>query len=236
VIAVWKRFRVGIMAAAFLAVLHSARCFPQDSIQRIEPAGTPLEQLEPLVDPDPASGHPAPQVVYQGGLLSIQVQGSTLAEVLQAVAKATGAAIEMPPASGQEPIVERTGPGPAREVLARLLNGSNFNFIILSAAESPHVLTHIMLSARGGGRPSALEAAAPASSLVAGPQLYGAGFSASPEDEEPSSEIASPAGQGEGQATSGDKISPEVLDQMQKERLRQRQLQMQQVTPPATPQ
>jgi hypothetical protein len=42
-------------------------------------------------------------------------------------------------------------PGPAPEVLARLLNGSKFNFLILSAASDPRQLDRVILSPRAEG-------------------------------------------------------------------------------------
>ena len=42
-------------------------------------------------------------------------------------------------------------PGPAPEVLARLLNGSKFNFLILSAVDDPAKLDRVILSTRPEG-------------------------------------------------------------------------------------
>ena len=42
-------------------------------------------------------------------------------------------------------------PAPAPEVLARLLNGSKFNFLILSSANDPRVLDRVILSSRPEG-------------------------------------------------------------------------------------
>ena len=64
----------------------------------------------------------APQVSYQGGMLTIVAPNSTLGDILRGVRKYTVADIEIP-ATANERVVPRLGPGPAREVIAELLNG-----------------------------------------------------------------------------------------------------------------
>lgn len=79
---------------------------------------------------------PVARVDYYDGRLTIDAQNSTLAAVLKLVAQKTGASINVPPGSGLEPIVEHIGPGPAKAVLEHLLNGSSFNFVIVSSPQS----------------------------------------------------------------------------------------------------
>jgi len=55
---------------------------------------------------------------------------STLADVLRAVRKLTGAEMEIPP-NATERVVADIGPGPARTVLAELLNGTHFNYVMV---------------------------------------------------------------------------------------------------------
>ena len=45
------------------------------------------------------------------------------------------------------------GPGPAQEVLAHLLNGSKFNFLIMNSASDPRQLDRVILSPRVEGVP-----------------------------------------------------------------------------------
>ena len=85
-------------------------------------------------------------VTYQDGQLTIDVENSTLADVLKLVAEKTGATIDIPPGSGFEPIVEHVGPGPAKDVLRHLLNGSRFNFIIVSSQQRPQYPAQVLLS------------------------------------------------------------------------------------------
>ena len=93
----------------------------------------------------------AAQVTYRNGLLGIRANKVTLSDVLFAVQQRTGAEVSIAPGADQEKIVAEIAPGPAPEVLARLLNGSNFNFLILSAVDDPQKLDRVILSTRPEG-------------------------------------------------------------------------------------
>lgn len=87
-------------------------------------------------------------VSYRDGLLAIHANKVTLSEVLFAVQQRTGADISVAAGAEQERVVAEIEPAPAPEVLARLLNGSRFNFLILSAADDPRRLDRVILSPR----------------------------------------------------------------------------------------
>jgi hypothetical protein len=72
----------------------------------------------------------------------------TLSEILFAVQQRTGAEIAIPAGAEQEKVAVDIPPAPAPEVLASLLNGSKFNFLILSAANDPQRLDRVILSLR----------------------------------------------------------------------------------------
>jgi hypothetical protein len=91
------------------------------------------------------------EVTFRNGLLSIRANKATLSEVLFAVHQRTGADIAIAAGAEQEKVVAELGPAPAPEVLASLLNGSTFNFLILSAPDNPRVLDRVILSQRGPG-------------------------------------------------------------------------------------
>jgi hypothetical protein len=63
----------------------------------------------------------------------------------------TGAEIAIPAGAEQEQVVAEIGPAPAPEVLAQLLNGSRFNFLILSSTSDPRALDRVILSSRPEG-------------------------------------------------------------------------------------
>jgi len=87
-----------------------------------------------------------PQVKYEGSQLTIVAPNSTLADVLRAVRKQTGAEIDIP--SAPDRVVTRLGPGPAREVVAELLNGSRFNYVLLGSPSDDTALTRVVLVAK----------------------------------------------------------------------------------------
>jgi hypothetical protein len=102
----------------------------------------PLDQL-------PAA---PPQVDYRDGRLTIVAQNSTLSDILREVHKRTGASIDVPPGA-TEHVVARLGPAPAREVLATLLNGSSFNYVMVGSATDPAVLSSVVLTSKPAGGP-----------------------------------------------------------------------------------
>jgi hypothetical protein len=101
------------------------------------------------ITPPPA---PPPLLVsFQGGMLTITSNKANLSEVLFAIHQRTGADIAIPAGAEQEKVVAEIGPASAPEVLSRLLNGSKFNFLILSSASDPATLDRVILSARPEG-------------------------------------------------------------------------------------
>jgi len=98
----------------------------------------PLDSISPV----------APQVSYQNGQLTIVAPNSTLGDILRAVKKQTGAEIEIPVATDR--VVTHLGPGPVREVMADLLNGSRFNYVLLGSADDSNLLTHVVLVPKTG--------------------------------------------------------------------------------------
>jgi hypothetical protein len=111
-----------------------------------------------------------PKVSYQNGLLSIVAQNSTLGDILRDVHKLTGASIETPP-NASERVVTRLGPGAPRDVLASLLNGSAFNYVMMGSSSNPTGLASIVLTAKpvGGAAPTAANPYQPAQSIYTAP-------------------------------------------------------------------
>jgi hypothetical protein len=89
----------------------------------------------------------APEVLFQAGQLTISAQNSTLGDILKAVRVQTGATIELP-GNAPERVVGHFGPAPARDVLALLLNGSHFNYLLLGSPTDPAALDRVILIAK----------------------------------------------------------------------------------------
>lgn len=158
-----SKFRkIGFVVALSLAILcpavFTSAQAAGSSQRRAIKARAKKAELPPLpsgptgpVQPMPldAIASMPPQVTYENNQLTIVASNSTLADVLRAVRKTTGAEIDVPAAP--ERVVTHLGPGPARDVLADLLNGSRFNYVLLGAAGNDTALTRVVLVAKTEG-------------------------------------------------------------------------------------
>lgn len=72
------------------------------------------------------------QVNFKAGQLSIQSNGCSLQQVLEAVQEKTGIQLDMPPLAATVPITVNIEPGEPTAVLATLLAGTKFNYIIVA--------------------------------------------------------------------------------------------------------
>lgn len=130
---------------------------PQKQVQPLPalPAYTPAP-LEPL----PLEQVPvvAPRVHFSDGKLTIVAHNSTLSDVLKEVREQTGAEFEIP-SNANERVVADLGPGPARSVLADLLNGTHFNYVMVGSTKDPTAIQSIILTPRTGGPDTTITAA-----------------------------------------------------------------------------
>jgi hypothetical protein len=86
-----------------------------------------------------------PTVTYQDGKLTIIAKNSTLKDILQTVCEQTGAQMDIPE-DAKERVVLRLGPGSPRDVMAALLNGSHFNYVMVGSVQDPSALTTVVLT------------------------------------------------------------------------------------------
>jgi hypothetical protein len=108
------------------------------------PTDAPQEVLPLTPEQRPAA---APIVIYLNGKLSISAKNSTLSDVLRAIANKTGANIDIPE-NANERVVSQLGPGLARDVLASLLNGSHFNYVMVGTENDPNSVARVVLTAK----------------------------------------------------------------------------------------
>ena len=187
------------------------------------PSGTqgPVPQV-PL-DAIPAV---APQVSYQDGLLTIVAPNSTLGDILRGVRKHTSADIEIPP-TANERVVTRLGPGPAREVVAELLNGSRFNYILLGSPADASLLMRVVLVPKNGpDNPATQTAEAGKPASTADASVAEAPEQDAQEDNSDDNQQDQPV-EAEQQAPPTEQPAVRTPQQMLQE-MQQRQLQMQQ--------
>jgi hypothetical protein len=148
----------GLLVAAALCLPSAGRADTQTAhrqhkvVKKQQPLPPPLPSgTQGPVPQVPLDAIPAvaPQVSYQDGQLTIVAPNSTLGDILRGVRKHTAADIEIP-ATANERVVTRLGPGPAREVVAELLNGSRFNYILLGSPADASQLVRVVLVAKTG--------------------------------------------------------------------------------------
>jgi hypothetical protein len=70
-------------------------------------------------------------VTFENGILRIHAEKATFAQVLSEVQRQTHAEIAIPAGAEQEEVDADLGPAPVLEVLASLLNGTPYNFILV---------------------------------------------------------------------------------------------------------
>lgn len=159
----WPRLRqISFLLLLIMAVALSAwaQTAAKSKKQKQKPKAAKAAQVQPAetAAPTPPPPPPTPEqmparpptVSYQNGQLSIVAPNSTLSDILQAVKSKTGAAIDIPPGANER-VVSRFGPGPARDVLAALLNGTHFNYVMIGSDANPTSVAQVILTPRAGG-------------------------------------------------------------------------------------
>ena len=119
----------------------------------------PQEELPPPEPPKPdwpalAEAHPA-EVQFDGSALTVRAANSSLKQILDSIATATGLKIEG--FSTDQRVFGNYGPAPARAILSQLLQGSGYN-ILMVGEQGSGTPRQLVLTTTGGA------AAAPAQS------------------------------------------------------------------------
>jgi hypothetical protein len=124
-------------------------------------APAPATPPEPEAPKWPANEKPTPaSVTWDSQGLRIDAANSSLAQILQDVSTATGATVEG--FDTDQRVFGVYGPGPARDVLSQLLQGSGYN-VVLVGDQGQGTPREIVLSVRHAGATPAAVKPAPAS-------------------------------------------------------------------------
>ena len=150
--------RTKLLLSIFLAVALAPFALAQTAPHHKSHKAKPVKPLVlPPLPPGPLPQVPldqlpavAPQVSYQNGSLTIVAENSTLGDILREVRKRTGASIDVP-GNATERVATRLGPGPARDILTTLLNGTSFNYVMVGSAGDPTALASVVLTPRPAG-------------------------------------------------------------------------------------
>lgn len=226
----------GILFSADTASADTAQVKHHHKIKKVQPQAPPLPsgptgpiQQMPLDSMAPV----APHVTFENGQLTIDAPNSTLGDILRAVRKQTGAEIDIPDA--RERVATTIGPAPAQEVMAELLNGSRFNYVLLGSPQDPKALTRVVLVARSAAemanhpapaQPTADQANADQSQPDMSSDTADAD-TAQPTDDNSTPDQNADQPAADDQQNQGVKTPQELLQEMQ-----QRQLQLQQQNNP----
>jgi len=152
-------FLVLVLASVSSFAVPQKKAHPQKKQQKAEPITNALVEAAPAQQPAPPPPTPEqgpsspPEVSYQGGQLVIVARNSTMGDVLNAVKQKTGASVEMPAVSSER-VAGKFGPGAPRDVMAQLLNGSHYDYVLLGSPADPGALKKVVLMARASGPPA----------------------------------------------------------------------------------
>lgn len=199
------------------------------------PTGVPVQQM-PL---DSIAAVP-PKVTYANNQLTIVAPNSTLADILRAVRKETGAEIDVPVAP--ERVVTTLGPGPARDVLSDLLNGSRFNYVLLGAPGNETVLTRVVLVPKSSvgtpepTQPVQQQAAVQGAPAAPAPEADASADSADADPPDDNSNAVDDSADQQANDDQSNQEQPAVkTPQQMLQEMQQRQLQLQQQQPSGQP-
>jgi hypothetical protein len=145
----WTSVPVTILLALAPAVVAA-----QSPAAHFGPAAQPQSQTQtpaptnvPALSPSQRMPSP-PGVSYTDGKLTVTANNSTVQDVITAVHGATGTAFQVNGGPLQDRLFGQYGPGPVNAVLEQILRGSGFNYILVSAPETPGQVKNATLMAK----------------------------------------------------------------------------------------
>lgn len=155
----WRLFSIvtlslGLTLCASAATQQHKSHKTKASKPAVQPQPAPPVQQQPAPEPPPTPEHgPAspPEVTFRNGQLTIVARNSTLSDVLNQVRSKTGASIDMPATPSSDRVAGQFGPGAPRDVMAQLLNGSHFDYVMVGSPSDPSGLKKVVLTAKMNG-------------------------------------------------------------------------------------
>jgi hypothetical protein len=93
-------------------------------------------------------------VTYRDGLLTVTATNSSLGALLNAIRNKAGIQFDGLENGANEHVAIAMGPAPEGEVLAAILGGSNFDFVVMERPDSPGIVQRVVLTPKGGAAPA----------------------------------------------------------------------------------
>ena len=151
---------------------------PQGQFCKRERSGQNSLRPSVTADQSDAASEPAQPVTtppiaqLTDGKLTIRANGQDFASVLESVRSVTGVTIDMPSAIDSEPVFLSMGPTSIADALVALMDGSDYNYIIVGSEKDPRLVKRLILTRRTSAAPAMLVASTQG---AAGgqPSLYG---------------------------------------------------------------
>jgi len=178
-----------------------------------------------------------PRVTFRNGLLSIHADNSTMADVMSAIRRATGASLDLPASAAGERVVSDLGPAAPNDVLVKLLDGSRFDYVILQSPQNPSLVQFILFHEKGASTLAASNAGGSPQPIFNQPQPEPPAEIPEDQTEPPAQEIpdqAVPAQDQQQQPAAEGQQQPKTPEQLLEE-LKQMQRQQQQQQPQQPP-
>lgn len=98
------------------------------------------------IPPTPEQMPPsAPRINYQNGLLTVESSNSRLLDILNGIRHQTGIQFEGIQAATDR-VAGKFGPAPPEQVLADLLQGSHFDYVMIGLPDSPESVQRVILN------------------------------------------------------------------------------------------
>lgn len=124
--------------------------------------------------PEQAQPAPAPPIAQvTDGKLTIRANGQDFASVLESVRSVTGLTVEMPQGANSDPVFLSVGPTDVSNALVALLDGTNYNYIIVGSEQDSRVVKRLILTDRTSGGSGTLVASSQGPPVASQPVLYG---------------------------------------------------------------
>jgi hypothetical protein len=141
---------IRMLSFALLTALSASACGAQQTPAPVKGLGSVAGPAPAVLAPEilPEKPPMAPKVTCKDDQLTISADNSTLGSVLAAVHACLGIKIEIPEGASGSRTFEELGPGPERQVLASLLSGTDFDYIIGSSDSNPQKVEAVLLMVR----------------------------------------------------------------------------------------
>jgi len=129
-----------------VAVTGAAMARPE-RVSKIRQAGTPKTVPQVAVPQAVTAAEPNLRVTSQNGLIAVSARGVPFKAILTEIASSTGASLQLlTPVEGAKAEVFEFGPATPMEVLRKLFEGSQYNYLVVSEPNNGDRISRIVVT------------------------------------------------------------------------------------------